>query len=70
MPRRRLQDIGCILDRLSSKIVDVDKLERERETSDCHNWVIRALIRGETLREIGIVYDSQYFGITEHPGYF
>lgn len=65
-----VKDIGCILEKLSTKIVDVDKLERERESSDCHNWVIRALIRGESLREIGVVYNSQYFGIIEHPGYF
>ena len=65
-----IKDIGCILERLSCKIVDVDKLERESETADCHNWLIRALIRGDSLREIGVVYNSQYFGIIEHPGYF
>lgn len=65
-----IKDIGSILERLSCKIVDVDKLERESETADCYNWVIRALIRGESLREIGVVYNGQYFGIIEHPGYF
>jgi len=65
-----IKDIGNILERLSCKIVDVDKLERERESTDRYNWIIRGLIRGESLREIGVVYNSQYFGIIEHPGYF
>ena len=65
-----IKDIGSILERLNCKIVDVDKLERESDTADCHNWVIRALIRGESLREIGVVYNGHYFGIIEHPGYF
>jgi len=65
-----IKDIGVILERLSSKIVDIDKLEREKESQECHNWVIKATIRGEVLREIGIIYNGQYYGIMEHPGYF
>ncbi|XP_015792236.1 uncharacterized protein LOC107368861 [Tetranychus urticae] len=65
-----LKDIGIILERLSSKIIDVDKLEREKEGSDCYNWIIKATIRGEVLREIGVIYNGQYYGIMEHPGYF
>ncbi|RWS01349.1 uncharacterized protein B4U79_13342, partial [Dinothrombium tinctorium] len=65
-----LKDIGIILERLNSKIVDVDKLEREKESPDCYNWVIKATVRGEISREIGVVYNGQYYGITEHPGYF
>lgn len=65
-----VKDIGTILERLSSKIVDVDKLERERETADCYNWLIKATIKGEVLREIGVIYNGQYYGIMEHPGYF
>lgn len=65
-----LKDIGTILDRLSSKIVDVDKLEREKESQDCYNWIIKATIRGEVLREIGVIYNGRYYGIMEHPAYF
>jgi len=67
-----IKDIGVILERLNFKIVDVDKLEREPiESPDCHNWLIRAVVRGDQpLREIGVVYNSVYYGITEHPGYF
>ncbi|GFY71349.1 uncharacterized protein TNIN_459231 [Trichonephila inaurata madagascariensis] len=65
-----VKDLGIILERLSSKIVDVDRLERERESTDVHNWTIKATIRGEVLREIGVIYNGQYYGIMEHPGYF
>lgn len=65
-----VKDIGIILERLSFKIVDVDRLERERESTDVHNWTIKATIRGEALREIGVIYNGQYYGIMEHPGYF
>ncbi|GIY99207.1 hypothetical protein CEXT_269291 [Caerostris extrusa] len=64
-----VKDLGIILERLSSKIVDVDRLERERESTDVHNWTIKATIR-EVLREIGVIYNGQYYGIMEHPGYF
>ncbi|GAB6019936.1 hypothetical protein CHUAL_001467 [Chamberlinius hualienensis] len=65
-----IKDIGIILERLSSKIVDVERLEREKESEDVHNWTIKATIRGEVLREIGVVYNGHYYGISEHPGYF
>ncbi|KAG1672167.1 Cell death activator CIDE-A [Nymphon striatum] len=65
-----IKDIGIILERLSSKIVDVDKLERDTENSDIHNWTIKATIKGEVLREIGVIYKGQYYGIMEHPEYF
>lgn len=65
-----LKDIGIILERLSSRIIDVDKLEREKEGADCYNWIIKATIRGEVLREIGVIYNGHYYGIMEHPGYF
>ncbi|XP_054165415.1 uncharacterized protein LOC128962985 [Oppia nitens] len=65
-----IKDIGVILERLSSKIIDIDKLEREKESQDTHNWVIKATIRGEVLREVGIIYNGHYYCIAEHPGYF
>ena len=65
-----IKDIGIILERLRSKIVDIDKLERDKENFGCHNWLIKATIRGEMLREIGVVYNGQYYGLMEHPGYF
>lgn len=65
-----IRDIGVIMERLQSKIVDIDKLEREKEGSDCYNWIIKATIRGEVLREIGVIYNGHYYGIMEHPGYF
>lgn len=65
-----VKDIGIILERLGSRIVDVDRLERERESSDVYNWTIKATLRGEVLREIGVIYNGQYYGIMEHPGYF
>lgn len=64
-----IKDIGVILDRLSSKIIDVEKLDREAEEEDCFNWTIKATIRGDTLRELGVVYNGHYYSISEHPGY-
>ena len=64
-----IKDIGIILDRLSSKIVDVEKLDREKEDSDIYNWTIKATIRGEVMRELGVIYNSNYYSISEHPSY-
>ena len=41
-----IKDIGIILERLSSKILDVERLDRESESDDCYNWTIKATIRG------------------------
>ncbi|XP_046390610.1 uncharacterized protein LOC124159104 [Ischnura elegans] len=70
-----IKDIGVILERLRSKIVDVERLERDSDagagpgSDDCHNWTIKATIRGETLRELGVIYNGNYYAISEHPGY-
>lgn len=65
-----IKDIGVILNHLNSKIVEVQKLEREKESAEIHNWTIKATIRGEVVREIGVIYNGQYYGIMEHPEYF
>lgn len=64
-----VKDIGIILERLSSKILDVERLERESESDDCYNWTIKATIRGDALRELGVIYNGNYYAISEHPGY-
>ncbi len=64
-----IKDIGIILDRLSSKIVDVAMLERQVEATDTHNWTIKATIRGEVMRELGVIYNSNYYAISEHPSF-
>ncbi|CAL4112272.1 unnamed protein product, partial [Meganyctiphanes norvegica] len=65
-----IKDIGVILDRLSSKIIDVEKLDRESdEIEDSYNWTIKATIRGDSLRELGVVYGGHYYSISEHPAY-
>ena len=64
-----IKDIGIILDRLSSKILDVEKLDREKEDNEVHNWTIKATIRGEVMRELGVIYNSNYYSISEHPSY-
>ena len=64
-----IKDIGIILDRLNSKIVDVAVLERQIEASDTHNWTIKATIRGEVMRELGVIYNSNYYAISEHPDF-
>lgn len=64
-----IKDIGIILERLSSKIVDVERLDRESESDDCYNWTIKATIRGNVLRELGVIYNGNYYAISEHPGY-
>lgn len=64
-----IKDIGIILERLSSKILDVERLERESENEKCHNWTIKAMIRGDTMREIGVIYNNNFYAISEHPGY-
>lgn len=64
-----IKDIGIILERLSAKIIDVERLDRESESDDCYNWTIKATIRGEALRELGVIYNGNYYAISEHPGY-
>lgn len=64
-----IKDIGIILERLSSKILDVERLDRESESDDCYNWTIKATIRGDVLRELGVIYNGNYYAICEHPGY-
>lgn len=64
-----IKDIGIILERLSSKILDVERLDRESEGEDCYNWTIKATIRGDVLRELGVIYNGNYYAISEHPGY-
>ena len=63
-----IKDIGVILDRLSSKIVDVERLDRDAD-EDCFNWTIKAIIRGDSLRELGVLYGGHYYTICEHPAY-
>jgi hypothetical protein len=64
-----IKDIGIILDRLSSKIIDVDQLERQIEDSSTRNWTIKATIRGQVMRELGVIYNSNYYAISEHPNF-
>ncbi|XP_058810539.1 uncharacterized protein LOC131675541 isoform X2 [Phymastichus coffea] len=64
-----IKDIGIILERLNSKILDVEKLDRESESDECYNWTIKAIIRGDMLRELGVIYNGNYYAISEHPGY-
>uniref|UniRef100_A0AAR5PNE7 CIDE-N domain-containing protein n=1 Tax=Dendroctonus ponderosae TaxID=77166 RepID=A0AAR5PNE7_DENPD len=40
-----IKDIGIILERLSSKILDVERLDRESESDDCYNWTIKVGVR-------------------------
>ncbi len=64
-----IKDIGVILERLQAKIVDVERLEREVESPDTRHWTIRATVRGDAMRELGVIYNSNYYSIGEHPGY-
>ena len=49
--------------------MDVERLDRESESDDCYNWTIKATIRGDVLRELGVIYNGNYYAISEHPGY-
>ena len=64
-----IKDIGIILERLSSKIIDVERLDRSSEGSDTRNWTLKATIRGDVMRELGVIYNNNYYAISEHPGY-
>ena len=47
--------IGIILERLNSKIIDVERLDRNIERSDdTHNWTIKATIRGENQPKVKV----------------
>ena len=63
-----IKDIGIILDRLASKIVDVERLDRDAG-EDSFNWTIKATIRGDSLRELGVLYGGHFYTICEHPAY-
>ena len=60
-------DLGVILERLKTKIIDVHRLEREREDLRCFRWTINATIRGEVLRDLGVLYNGNYYSISESP---
>lgn len=60
-------DLGVILERLKTKIIDVQRLEREREDLRCFRWIINATIRGEILRDLGVLYNGNYYSISESP---
>lgn len=60
-------DLGVILERLKAKVIDVHRVEREIEDSRCFKWVINATIRGETLRDLGILYNGNYYSMCESP---
>ncbi|XP_046644075.1 uncharacterized protein LOC124329109 isoform X2 [Daphnia pulicaria] len=60
-------DLGVILERLKTKIIDVHRLEREREDLRCFRWTINATIRGEILRDLGVLYNGNYYSISESP---
>jgi hypothetical protein len=62
-------DLGVILDRLKGKILDVERLEREIEGPSCYRWIIKATIRGQMLRELGVLYNGNYYSISEDPGF-
>ena len=64
-----IKDLGIILERLNSKIIDVERLDRTTEGSDTHNWTLKATIRGDVMRELGVIYNNNYYAISEHPGY-
>ncbi|XP_044018597.1 TPR-containing protein DDB_G0280363 isoform X2 [Aphidius gifuensis] len=64
-----IKDIGIILERLRPKILDVERLDRESESEECYNWTIKAIIRGDVLRDFGVLYNGNYYAISEHPGY-
>ena len=53
----------------SSKIIDVDQLERQIEDGSTRNWTIKATIRGQVMRELGVIYNSNYYAISEHPNF-
>jgi len=61
-------DLGVILERLRAKIIDVERLEREPEGPTCFRWMIKATIRGQVLRDLGVLYNGNYYSISEHPG--
>ncbi len=39
-----IKDIGIILERLNSKIIDVERLDRSAEGSDTHNWTLKVIV--------------------------
>lgn len=49
--------------------MDVERLDRETEADDCYNWTIKATIKGEVLRELGVIYNGNFYAISEHPSY-
>ena len=49
--------------------MDVERLEREIEDPETRHWTIRATVRGDAMRELGVIYNSNYYSIGEHPGY-
>ena len=60
-------DLGVIFERLKSKIIDVHRLEREIHYEDpcSYRWNIQATIRGDVLRELGVLYNGNYYSISE-----
>lgn len=62
-----IKDIGTILEHFNSKIVEVDCLKLEKESQDYYKWIIKAKIKGETLKNIKVIYNGHYYEIMEQP---
>ncbi|CAG0889428.1 unnamed protein product [Cyprideis torosa] len=63
-----VRDLGVILDRLNSRIAEVSELKRDKHSEDYHSWRIRALVRGEMMKNLGVLYQGNYYLICEYPG--
>ncbi|CAG0888299.1 unnamed protein product [Darwinula stevensoni] len=62
-----VRDLGVILERLSSRIVDVENLTREKVNEDVYSWKIGAVVKGDMMRSLGVLYQGNYYVICEHP---
>lgn len=59
-----IKDIGIILERLSSKILDVERLDRESESDDCYNWTIKVRISFGSLLTTKITH--KLYGVSKY----
>ena len=55
------------MERLSSRIVDVENLTREKVNEDVYSWKIGAIVKGDMMRSLGVLYQGNYYVICEHP---
>ena len=62
-------DVRCINNIFIDYVFMSIPLLTEMPIEASESFLFQAAIRGEAMRELGVIYNSSYYSISEHPGY-